>query len=418
MSDDPYTGPAIKDVVAKVNDIIANAPTQPAVANLPDSTESVVVDSLRDIPDDGFTLNNKRLLLTYRSHIDKEALNLLFSTKGQELEFFRAAHETADKSNPYEHTHVVVVFKKALQSKNSRVFDIKGIHPNIRALKTVTHFKNACVYLCKEDHTNDDLALTKINKVEAIWEQPTLHEALKFANVNEANNVMTLYNNKPKDRIAVKKVKLVYWQVNFAIELLKVIEVSDDDEESEELVWVNPNSDKNTIPYDKIGRQITVVYDPKGKNGKTELVKYLVRKDPKRFFAIQGLGQARDAMEAIKNALNSGWNGETLLITFPRQCADHKIYESLECFIDGFGTTQKYSGTTLEWPVKRVVVFSNFMLDLPKMTMDRWDIRKINDETKFFDIISTRQALEIYKHEHDERMGKNKTQEHNLNWAT
>jgi len=368
-----------------------------------DDASNLGSELVQEIPGKRFIAHQK-FIITYKTHIDKILFIENFKKKYPTIKFIRLAHETGDKNHNYNHTHAVIDFGKIIQSSNCRVFDWNDIHPNIRALKTVTHFKNACMYLAKEDHSNDDLLLTKINKVEAIWEAPTLQEALLYSNVNEANNVMTLYNNRPKNAIIVKHVKLRFWQVNFAIELLKPLPIYEDEGSDDELVWIEPTNEKNLFPYQKDGRQITVGYDPKGKNGKTEFVKYMVRKDPKRFFAIQGLGQVRDAMEVIKNALASGWSGETLFITFPRQCADHKIYESLECFIDGFGTTQKYSGTTLEWNARRVVIFTNFMPDLQKMTIDRWDIRKINDDTKFMESIHITKGIDIYKQEHDQRL--------------
>jgi len=113
-------------------------------------------------------------------------------------------------------------------------------------------------------------------------------------------------------------------------------------------------------------------------------------------------------MEVIKNALSSGWSGETLFINIAKQCADHKIYESLECFIDGTGTSQKYSGSSISWKARRVVVFTNFMLDLHKMTWDRWDIRKINDKTKLFEPILYYKGLQIYAQERSSRSGSKK----------
>lgn len=146
-----------------------------------------------------------------------------------------------------------------------------------------------------------------------------------------------------------------------------------------------------------------MIYDPAGNNGKSEFIKYMINKDPKRYFFLQGLGQLKDSIEAIKNALAKGWSGETLFINFPRQCADHKIYESLECFIDGMGTSQKYSGKSHEWLVNKVILFSNFMFNLSAMTYDRWDIRKIDNKTKLLVNLTYSDSLKIYHIEKSDR---------------
>ena len=69
-----------------------------------------------------------RILFTYTTHIPKEALHALMidKTKGQvkdEFVFWRAAHETADKTNPYEHTHVLVDWGCAFRWRNVRLLD-------------------------------------------------------------------------------------------------------------------------------------------------------------------------------------------------------------------------------------------------------------------------------------------------------
>jgi len=285
------------------------------------------------------------------------------------------------------------------------------IHPNVKKIMSKTHFANAVQYLAKEDPANEDLKVPiKTNRVDAVWESKTLQDALRFANVSEANNIITLWNNKPKNFAEEPTYRLRRWQQNFSIELLAYPEDKDDEEASQiargldiseddgsEIVFVDPSK--------KDGRKITIVYDPAGGNGKNTFSKFLCNKFPHRFYHIQGLGQIKDMMEVIKNALSSGWSGETLFINIAKQCADHKIYESLECFIDGTGTSQKYSGSSISWKARRVVVFTNFMLDLHKMTWDRWDIRKINDKTKLFEPILYYKGLQIYAQERSSRSG-------------
>ena len=56
---------------------------------------------------------NRRLLLTYKTHLDKDAWIEWLTTKtGLTPDFVRLAHETGDKTNPYNHTHCVIDFEK------------------------------------------------------------------------------------------------------------------------------------------------------------------------------------------------------------------------------------------------------------------------------------------------------------------
>jgi len=88
--------------------------------------------------------------------------------------------------------------------------------------------------LAKEDPANEDLKVPiKTNRVDAVWESKTLQDALRFANVSEANNIITLWNNKPKNFAEEPTYRLRRWQQNFSIELLAYPEDKDDEEASQ-----------------------------------------------------------------------------------------------------------------------------------------------------------------------------------------
>jgi hypothetical protein len=420
MSDDLYTGPPIKAIVANVLDIITNNPTQPTVAVpdvvvSPDTSESIVIDSLRDIPDDGFTLNNKRLLLTYRSHIDKIAIEKFLSTKGQELEFFRAAHETADKANPYPHTHVVAVFKKALQSKNSRVFDINGIHPNIKVIKTNVHYTNCLKYLAKEDPSNADLAgsvsTEQMNKdkINDIWECKTVSEAmLKHGSVKTAQQIVSIYNVKPPTPIDMPQYILMKWQLTIRNMVMSpwVQYVPPQEPEEEDRGILAPS-----VPLDKPmvwkttsdGRDIYTIYNPEGCSGKTILIKWLNQHSNKRVHIAQGLPAMRDLAEVIKNAFIKGWTGETIMINLTRTTSEDNYYESLEALIDGLITGPKYSGSTHVWNPRFVMLFTNLMPKLTTLTKDRWKIYKIREDG-WLEAMNYHDALKIYYNESADKL--------------
>lgn len=72
--------------------------------------------------------------LTYKSHIPHEDLldHVLEKTKRPDYKAYSIVHETSDKDTPYEHTHLLFVFDKKMEHKNSGLLDYKDIHPHIR----------------------------------------------------------------------------------------------------------------------------------------------------------------------------------------------------------------------------------------------------------------------------------------------
>jgi hypothetical protein len=103
-----------------------------------------------------FRIQAKSYLLTYKTHIDKDLMSeFLAGIKNKGFERFIAAHETADPINPYKHTHVYIDYGYKFESTECRIFDYKGIHPNIKVCKgSITKLLR---YLAKEDPENKGL---------------------------------------------------------------------------------------------------------------------------------------------------------------------------------------------------------------------------------------------------------------------
>jgi hypothetical protein len=134
--------------------------------------DSVNTDELddEDDPKDGghdhkstkgnFRVASKHFLLTYKTHIDKDELSLFLNKIKENCGVLRfiAAHETADKKNPYSHTHAYVCFEKKFESTDCRIFDYFSkimdgmIHPHIRICGK--NLRNLFMYLAKEDPAN------------------------------------------------------------------------------------------------------------------------------------------------------------------------------------------------------------------------------------------------------------------------
>lgn len=181
----------------------------------------------------GFRLTSKRVMLTYKTHIPKEYLTGFLQDKANKdrpFKFILLAHELGDKTNNYEHTHVLLDFGEKTDIKTSRVFDFyyevfdeeeeedtaymhdeKGVfigeknplHPHIKPVRPgENNFKKCINYLCKEDAENEDF-MVEINdksgiSMDEVHDAPTLYDALKNANLHltRANDIKLVYETR------------------------------------------------------------------------------------------------------------------------------------------------------------------------------------------------------------------------------
>lgn len=348
-------------------------------------------------------IQNKRVFFTYKTHIDKSDIYAHFKQNWPSIDFIRAAHETGDDACPYLHTHLLVDFGKIVQAKDCRAFDYMGIHPNIKAVKTALHWNRLKNYLSKEDVSNEDL-YDLLDPVTVIQSYSSKREAMaalmkKKSDLRYATSISMIYDDKPPEMSKFHEEEdLFQWQAQFHDILIKPPQPA-----------VKKPSVRSVVdapfefPSRRDGRSIYVIYDPIGGTGKTHFIKYMTSLDPKRFFFTQGLGQSRDIAEVVKNAQRNGWTGETMLVNLTRQLADHKIYETLESLIDGMFTSQKYSGSSMRYEARTVVLFSNFMPNLRKVSVDRWIILGIDRITKNLVSIPTDEGIRIYIAESEQR---------------
>lgn len=119
---------------------------------------------------DNFRLCNQKMMLTYKTHLDKTEFEEYCKTDPkigryyETMKFFRMAHEYGKREDDelkYEHTHVVVDWGRAVDVRRSDFFnvDIDGmiIQASINPLTTLKHWDNGVRYLGKEDPANADL---------------------------------------------------------------------------------------------------------------------------------------------------------------------------------------------------------------------------------------------------------------------
>ena len=227
--------------------------------------------------------------------------NLTEDLEKWEVTFIRAAHESADKLNPYEHTHVLVRTKKRMDIINERRFDwqpideeLDVIHPNLKPVNCVTHWNNSKHYLSKEDPANSDLARIATNWIESVDIAESEAAAIQGkASEYFARKDLFKSQRLEKFRANVKKIKLFAdWQDKLASEMF-----NDDDE------LIKANS-----------RTITWIYESKGNVGKTHFSKFMRQNHPTNVIVFTEFGRSADANMLILNEIVKGVDPDVIII--------------------------------------------------------------------------------------------------------
>lgn len=326
----------------------------------------------------GFRLQQQRMGLTYKTHIDKQslidALTELGKGKGLEIKEIYVAHETGShkKGQPdYPHTHVAIDWGKPFNTKDCRIFDtevedIGVIHPHIKKIMKPVHWRNAVRYLAKEDPENAHLKSYGKSECAKIWDCKNIQEALETAcgheRLNSALAAIQVYKHKPVQNYDWTLPKLRPFQ---------------------EFIW-----EKCHGPVDN--RAINWIVDdeggPRGDGGdlgKTSFMRHCLSAKPEKFKFVRQIGGAYHLAQNIKRwRKDEGWDGDSVIFDLTRETEEKRsIYDGLEMMVDCICTSVKYEGGDLMWRPTHVWVFANYHPDLSTMSHDRWHLWKVNRET-------------------------------------
>lgn len=299
-----------------------------------------------------FRFANQYVLLTYKTHLNKKETKEFFEKLSgyKEIEI---AHENGkdDPETPYEHTHIYINFGKRFSSTNARIFDIGELHPHIAPITKKSEIPKVLNYISKEDPECGHLKKKediKINITEAIWKCDSKAEALGLCKKpGDAQGILTIFANKPKNDLK-DDLKLNEWQGEL---FQKLTEKPDD-------------------------RSIIWIVDKKGGIGKSRFCRWMMMN--KLGYVITQLGGDYHASATIKSAIESGWDKKVLLIDLSRSYEDKEIYSPIEAIKNGMMTSVKYAGETLCFDPPHVVVFANFLPNVSKLSLDRWQILEIS----------------------------------------
>lgn len=126
-------------------------------------------------------------------------------------------------------------------------------------------------------------------------------------------------------------------------------------------------------------RKIIWIVDPIGNTGKSFFSNYMLSKYPEKLFVAPGGGKSKDLFHAAIKIRNL----ETVIFDFPRSKEQYVCYEAIEQFKDGLFCSTKYNSATINLGRKlNVVVLSNWEPNTAMLSIDRWDIRRFDSDSK------------------------------------
>jgi hypothetical protein len=324
--------------------------------------------------DSNFRFANQRCLLTYKHHLPKEQFKEWFNKLVNGTTQIEICHEVGKSTGiEYDHSHVLVDFGRNYQTRNCRQFDLtynnQVIHPNIKIVKTKTHFYNCLNYMAKEDPECAHLK-TEINLSLKVWECANLTEVLtKYCKKPcDASGLKSLWNMKPRQKGTLETEPTNIWTK----QLTTILE---------------------SAPHNR--RNVYWIYDPIGKTSKSSLVGWLCQEHPEKYSSCCG-GNTKDMATKLDNAVNhDNWNGHCFFLDLPREAEEHNFYKAIEVLKNARIDVDKYDSHTLTLSrFPHVVVMANFLPNLYKFSLDRWIILRIQKDKQNWELLTNGTVFE------------------------
>lgn len=292
-----------------------------------------------------FEFYGKHGFLTYKTHLDPK----LFKKRKWKHKLCWETGETG-----YEHTHILICYNKKTHIRDSRHWDVNGIHPNFEKVLTQKHWKNIVGYTDKQFDVREDtltgheyewLGSTRtLIQAHNCWNDVINDDSIAESIQKYLNWAKEVWRCRPKPNLT-ENAKLKPWQT----ELIKDLEDQDD-------------------------RKVKWIFDEEGGNGKSFLTNYLL--DRGAFFCNNG--KIADVAYAYEEE-------DIVIFDLPRTTIDTEgkdwtPYRLMEMFKDGRLFSAKYQSCVKRFPSCKVVVFANFKPNRKAMSKDRWDVQTLKNE--------------------------------------
>lgn len=361
-----------------------------------------------------FPLQNTRLFLRYRHHFDeKKLLDVLkerLETGGRKITDHCIVQDETDEDklmnddikslivddgNNFLHTHVYIKADKIFKNTTNKAFIIEDITPYIVKISSNEHEK-AVINYC----------FSKKRKPETNIENPSII-VKKDGDSRSSRGSGGKKDPNYRDSVKNEKMKEIRSKVYSCKSEQEVLDTFEEDCPAGDInlllsIWkTKPRDPKppggptdHWYPwkFDLMAEILSLVVDPRkitwfvdylGLGGKSDFTDYMVD----HIEGVIALGTdsmyhlSTTIVESIKNA------GEfhTIIFDIP---ADGGIstgfYESLELIKNGKFTSKKYRGKMVNIKRPNIIVFSNQLPHLWKLSPDRWDLRFLDTDAKVF----------------------------------
>lgn len=303
-----------------------------------------------------FRLSGKHFIVTYKGHLKIEQLTFL-----KKLNTHKMFHEVGKTG--YKHTHLVVCFAKKFESRNVKCFDVDGIHPNIKPIKTKVHWERAANY--------DEASKKKeIEKLAIVSDTLTGNEYEWLGNYRNLIQAHNKWSGVINDDYLTKIVqKYPHWARDCFENKPNQYKFNLVEEYGSLLKWQEEVMQRLECQNK---RKVTWIYDKDGGNGKSELSDHL--EDQKDAYIVES-GNYKDIAYL--------WElQETIVFDLVRSSEDFTPYRAIEAFLKGRITSTKYKPVRKRLSHNRgcnIIVFANYLPDKQKLSLDRWDIGHLDD---------------------------------------
>lgn len=315
-----------------------------------------------------FKFNGKIIFLTYKNHVTINLLKKLLQ-KFSGSSTYKICHEVGKTG--YKHSHILICFNKKQHTTKQDKFDIDGIHPNIKCVRSKEHFSNILKYMEKDIVIKDTLtgneyewlgSVRDIIQSKRSWRAVLNDDYLTPYIQKYGKWAKEVFDCKPRPKM-FKHEQLMNWQQHIYDK------------------FINDNSDRN----------IYWVYDDKnGDNGKTALGHYILDKHGEDVFYSNG-GKTTDVAHS--------YDFEPIVIfNLVKEKQEYLSYGIMEMMKDRIITSGKYNSTTkyLENSPK-IIVFANWKPDEKKIVGTRFVKYIIKNKQIVPEVLNIKMGLPKFK---------------------
>jgi hypothetical protein len=339
--------------------------------------------------DKDFRLCNKKLHLTYKSHFTFKDL-YDFVNDISKIKEYSMVHEIGKTG--YQHTHFLFETYEEINSKNVRIFDLTGIHPNITIISNKKHWENALTYHVKQGKPETNIGIKENKEIVQYCGAKCSELSIKkktacakcateyWENKEKESEIMGYkdyhekYNNvdealSDRCRTSVKNANIIA-----SVMRMKPVEYIPEPE----IKWFGYQKILfELILFGKIDPRTIIWIKSTGGHGKTAFLKHLGTYYGDRVF-VSTYCNPRDIATALIKAKEEGNKIEAVIINLARTATlSTDDYVGLEQLKDAFLASQKFVGKPILYNIPHIIVFSNQEPFLEALSNDKWDIREI-----------------------------------------